>query len=95
MPLTTSGDPKRPIGAAAIATISVSACANYSPSLNVLGAYFPDWLFCIVAGVVLTVVVYLFLKRLAVDHLLAPSAVVYPTLVAFLSLALWLALFQY
>jgi len=95
MPLTTGGDPKRAVGAAVMATISVSGCANYSPSLNVLGAYFPDWLFCIVAGVVLTVVIYLVLKRFAVDHLFAPSAVVYPTLVAFLSLALWLALFQY
>ncbi|MFM0632442.1 YtcA family lipoprotein, partial [Paraburkholderia xenovorans] len=53
---------KRAIGVAAIAAIPISGCAN-SPSIGVLGAYFPDWLFCIVAGVVLTVVIYLILKR--------------------------------
>jgi hypothetical protein len=78
---------------AAIAAGLVSACAS-SPSIGVLGAYFPDWLFCIVAGVVLTVVIYLIVKRLQADHLMGPSAVVYPTLVAFLALAVWLMLFQ-
>ncbi|MGF6776890.1 YtcA family lipoprotein [Paraburkholderia sp. GAS334] len=79
---------------AAIAAVLVSGCAG-SPSIGVLGAYFPDWLFCIVAGVVLTVVIYLIVKRFQADHLLGPSAVVYPTLVAFLALAVWLMLFQH
>ncbi|WP_235850846.1 YtcA family lipoprotein [Paraburkholderia piptadeniae] len=79
---------------AVIATVLMSGCVN-SPSIGVLGAYFPDWLFCIVAGVALTVVIYLILKRLQVDDLLGPSAVVYPTLVTFLSLAVWLLLFQH
>jgi hypothetical protein len=77
-----------------IAAIFVSGCAR-SPSISVLGAYFPDWLFCIVAGVAIAVVIYLVLKRLQVDHLLGPSAVVYPTLVTFLALAVWLMLFQH
>ncbi|MGF6755718.1 YtcA family lipoprotein [Paraburkholderia sp. GAS42] len=79
---------------AAIAAVLVSGCAG-SPSIGVLGAYFPDWLFCIVAGVVLTVVIYLVFKRFQAGHLLGPSAVVYPTLVTFLSLAVWLMLFQH
>lgn len=85
---------KRAIGTAAIAAIPMSGCAN-APSIGVLGAYFPDWLFCIVAGVVLAVVIYLLLRRLQIAHLLGPSAVVYPTLVAFLALAVWLMLFQH
>ncbi|PRY00226.1 YtcA family lipoprotein [Paraburkholderia sp. BL25I1N1] len=85
---------KRAIGAAAIAAIPITGCTN-SPSIGVLGAYFPDWLFCIVAGVVLTVVIYLILKRLQPDHLMGPSAVVYPTLVALLALVVWLIFFQH
>jgi hypothetical protein len=79
---------------AAIATALMSGCAG-SPSINVLGAYFPDWLFCIVAGVVLTVVVHLLVKCLQAGHLMGPSAVVYPTLVIFISLVVWLMLFQH
>ncbi|MGF6936400.1 putative membrane protein [Paraburkholderia sp. UCT70] len=79
----------------ALAAVPLTGGCAYSPSIGVLGAYFPDWLFCIVAGVVLTVVINLILKRLQVDHLLGPSAVVYPSLVTFLSLAAWLMLFQH
>ncbi|HWT39102.1 MAG TPA: YtcA family lipoprotein [Paraburkholderia sp.] len=87
--------PKRAAGVtAAIAAAFVSGCSG-SPSISVLGAYFPDWLFCIVAGVVLTVVIYLILKRLQADHFLWPSAVLVPTLVTFFSLAVWLMLFQH
>jgi hypothetical protein len=81
-------------GVVAIAATLTSGCAN-APSIDVLGAYFPHWLFCIVAGVVLTVVIHLILTRLEADHLMTPPAVVYPTLVTFLSLAAWLVLFQH
>jgi hypothetical protein len=94
VPLAEGRCPKRAIAVAAIAAVLVSGCAN-APSINVLGSYFPDWLFCIVAGVVLTVVIYLILKRFQAGLLLGPSAVVYPTLVTFLSLAVWLMLFQH
>lgn len=79
---------------AAIAALLMSGCVN-APSIGVLGAYFPDWLFCIVAGVVLAVIIYLILKRLQADQLMRPAAVVYPTLVTFLALAVWLMLFQH
>jgi hypothetical protein len=44
---------------------------------------------------VLTVVIYLIVKRLQADHLMGPPAVVYPTLVTFFALAVWLMLFQH
>jgi len=97
IPLARGRWPKRAVEIAIammVATGLVSGCTN-SPSIGVLGAYFPDWLFCIIAGVVLTVVIYLIVKRLQADHLMRPSAVVYPTLVALLSLAVWLVLFQH
>jgi YtcA family len=94
LPLVRGRSPQRAIAIVVIAAGLVSGCAS-SPSIGVLGAYFPDWLFCIVGGVALTVIIYLLLKRLQVDHLLGPSAVVYPTLVAFIALAVWLTLFQH
>jgi hypothetical protein len=94
LPLARGRSSRRAIAIAVIAAGLVSGCAS-SPSIGVLGAYFPDWLFCIVGGVALTVIIYLILKRLQVDHLLGPSAVVYPTLVAFIALAVWLTLFQH
>ncbi len=83
----------RTIGTVVISGLLEAGCA-YSPSVNVLGAYFPDWLFCIVAGVVLTVAVYQVLARLPGSYRFGPSAVVYPTLVTFLALIAWLIFFQ-
>jgi hypothetical protein len=82
------------IGAAATASVSLQGCA-IAPSVAVLGAYFPDWLFCIIAGVVLAVALFLILKRFDHDRLLGPPAIVYPTLVTFFSLAAWLVFFQH
>ncbi|SAK51487.1 YtcA family lipoprotein [Caballeronia ptereochthonis] len=94
MPLVRVECSKRAAGVAALASILVSGCA-YAPSISVLGAYFPDWLFCIVAGVALTVILYLVLSRLKASNLLWPSALVVPATVTLLSLAVWLVLFQH
>lgn len=83
----------RMIGTAAVSGLLEEGC-THSPSVNVLGAYFPDWLFCIVAGVVLTVAVYQVLARLPGGYRLGPSAVVYPTLVTLLALIAWLIFFR-
>jgi hypothetical protein len=80
--------------AAPAAVILMSGC-TIAPSINVLGAYFPDWLFCGVAGVVLTIIIYMILKRAQSGDWLVPPVVVYPTLVALFSLAVWLIFFQH
>ena len=80
-------------GIAVITAPLLSGCSD-SPSISVLGAYFPDWLFCIVAGVVLAILSFLLLKRLSHDRLLGPPALVYPTLVTFFALLAWLIFFQ-
>lgn len=77
--------------AAAALCVLQTGCA---PSTNVLGAYFPDWLICIVAGVVLTVLVYMALARLGErDQSVAP-ALTWPTLATLLTLAVWLVFFR-
>lgn len=82
------------IGVAAVLALLMSGCAN-APSINVLGAYFPDWLFCIVAGVLLAIVVYRILQHRQRGALLGPPVVVYPSLVTLFSLVFWLAIFQH
>lgn len=94
MPLGSGIHPGRAIRLAATASMLLQGC-TISPSIGVLGAYFPDWLFCIVAGVVLAIGAFLLLKRLRHDRLLGPPALVYPTLVTFFSLAAWLIFFHH
>jgi YtcA family len=79
----------------AVAAMSLTAGCAGAPSVNVLGAYFPDWLFCAVAGVVLAVIVYRILSRTHYSDWLGPMPVFYPTLVTFFALVVWLIFFQH
>ncbi|MFM0339985.1 YtcA family lipoprotein [Paraburkholderia fungorum] len=75
------------------AMLMLTACSD-APSVGVLGAYFPDWLFCIVGGVLLVVCVHVLLSRSGRGAWLAPPAIVYPALTVLFSIALWVAGFN-
>jgi hypothetical protein len=66
----------------------LTACSG-SPSVGVLGAYFPDWLFCVVGGTVLTAIVHVLSYRHGRGGWLTPPALVYPTLTVLFSIVLW------
>jgi hypothetical protein len=72
--------------------VLLQGCSR-SPSTNILGAYYPDWLFCIVGAVAAVVVIRLVLLRVELDDWLYPQAVAYPALVALLSFLGWLLIF--
>lgn len=80
--------------ATALASVAMTGCTR-SPSLNVLGAYFPDWMFCMVAAAVLTVAVHVCAQRASRDRWFGPPALVYPGMFALFALVLWLIFFQH
>lgn len=83
----------RKFGLAVAAGLLLNGC-TFAPSINVLGAYFPDWLFCIVAGVSLTVIVNVIQDKLNLGRWLKPTALSYPALTTIFSIATWLIFFQ-
>lgn len=78
----------------AVAAGSLLSGCTLAPSVNVLGAYFPGWLFCIVAGVSLTVVVHVIQRKRNLGPWLTPVALTYPVLTTLFSLVVWLIFFQ-
>lgn len=73
--------------------VPLSGCSN-APSIPVLGAYFPDWLFCIFAGMLLAFLLQVLLARSGFAAWLVPSVLTYPVLTALLSMSTWLLFFQ-
>ena len=73
----------------------LGGCAT-SPSLNVLGAYFPDWMFCIVGAIVAAIVVHLVLRATGALNKATTSIlpVAYTALTVLLALVGWLIFFQ-
>lgn len=76
-----------------LVSLLLSGC-SLSPSLVVFGAAFPDWLFCLVAAVLTTIVIHLVLGRYALRERLAPLALSYPALAGLLAMLFWLSVFH-
>ena len=70
----------------------VAAGCGRAPSFDILGSFFPAWLFCLVAGLLLTVAFRWLLLRIQI--VIAAPILTYPSLTALITLALWLAFFR-
>ena len=71
-------------------------CAGCSraPSVNVLGSFFPAWMVCIIAAVVLAFGVRLLLLKFQLESEVGNLGLFYPCAVIFLACGLWLLFFR-
>jgi len=79
------------VGFILLGALFIESCAR-APTFDVMGSFFPAWLVCLAAAIVLTIAIRWLLIRLRIP-LLFP-AVSYPSLTALLTFALWLAFFR-
>lgn len=73
-------------------SLAVAGC-TLTPSISVLGSYFPDWLFCSVGALVLTLAVRGLLVQRGLERLLTPAPLVLPVLMLLFALLAWLIFF--
>jgi len=69
----------------------LAGCSR-APSVDILGSFFPAWLFCLAVSVLVAALVRWALSWFHTN--LALPVLAYPSLVAFLTLALWLIFFH-
>jgi hypothetical protein len=62
-----------------------------APSFDILGSFFPAWLVCLSVAILLTVISRALLNRYV--EIVWP-VLIYPSLTAFFTFALWLGLFR-
>jgi hypothetical protein len=65
-----------------------------SPTINVLGSYFPAWMACIVMGLFLTLITRELLIGMKLNNHLYPAPLVYLGMLMLFTFAAWLALFN-
>ena len=73
-----------------LTTLLLTGCGR-APSFDILGSFFPAWLLCFVAAILLTVLSRELLRRYV--EIVWPI-VTYPSLAALFAFALWLTLFR-
>jgi YtcA family len=72
----------------------VTCGCGRAPSFSILGSYFPAWLLCLVAGILLTALTHWLLTRLELAKELIWTILVYPCMTAFFAFTLWLIFFS-
>jgi hypothetical protein len=73
------------------AMLLLTSCSR-APSFDIVGSFFPAWLLCVFAGLLLTVTARWLFLRLRV--VIALPVLTYPSLTALFTFALWLAFFR-
>jgi YtcA family len=74
-----------------LAPLLFAGCSR-APSVDILGSFFPAWLFCLVISILLAILIRLVMLRAGVK--VAVPVLVYPSLAALLTFALWLIFFH-
>jgi len=65
-----------------------------APAINVLGSFFPAWMICLTAGVVLAFAVRFILLRYRLETEVGPLVLFYPCVVTLSTCLLWLIFFR-
>jgi hypothetical protein len=75
-----------------VLSIAVEGCRQ-SPAIEIYGSFFPAWLLCAAAGIVLTVLARLVLQKLQWETYFSALPLVYFALPVLLTCLLWLTFF--
>ncbi len=76
-----------------IATLPLAGCVR-APVMNILGSYFPAWMFCALLGILLAVLVRVIVTRFRLEEYARPAVLTYPCVAALFTLSTWLLFFS-
>jgi len=84
------------VGAAVVvfAFLAVRIFSHHSPTVDVLGSYFPAWMICIVSGLMLTLVAHWIVQVCHVKPYLGPVPLIYSCLMIIFTFAIWILFYQ-
>jgi hypothetical protein len=74
-----------------LTSLLLAGCKR-APTFDVVGSFFPGWLFCLAVSILLTVLTRWLFQHLRVA--VAPPILIYPSLTAAFAFALWLIFFR-
>jgi hypothetical protein len=77
----------------ALLTIAIAGCRR-APTFNILGSFFPSWLVCLFAGIILSVIANRIFARFALEKEILWPILVYPCLTLLFASVLWLIFFS-
>lgn len=90
----SASTPTRHLAGLALALPLVSTGCSHAPEYSIFGSFFPAWIFCSVAGLVLAAGARLLIARTAVAEHLAAPVLFYLSTATFLACMLWVMFYS-
>lgn len=77
-----------------VLAFGVRPLSHRSPTIDILGSYFPAWMICIISGLTLTLVVHWIVQVCNLKPYLGPAPLIYPCLMIIFTFATWILFYQ-
>jgi hypothetical protein len=74
--------------------LAVHLFSYHSPTVDVLGSYFPAWMICIVSGITLTLIARLIVQVRHWQPYVGPAPLIYTCLTIIFTFATWILFYQ-
>ena len=76
------------------AFLAVRIFSHNSPTVDVLGSYFPAWMVCILSGLALTFVAHWIVQMCQLKPYLGPAPLIYSSLTIIYTFVTWIIFYQ-
>ena len=74
--------------------VAVHLFSYHSPTVDLLGSYFPAWMICIVSGVTLTLIARWIVQARQWQPYVGPAPLIYTCLMFIFTFATWILFYQ-
>ena len=78
----------------AILILVVRPVSHRSPTIDILGSYFPAWMICIISGLTLTLVTRLIIRAYHLEPYASPAPLIYTCLTIIYTFLTWIIFYQ-
>jgi hypothetical protein len=68
--------------------------SNHSPTVDILGSYFPAWMVCILSGLTLTLIAHWIIAAQNPKPYFGPAPLIYSCLMVIFTFATWILFYQ-
>jgi hypothetical protein len=76
------------------AFVAVQFFSHHSPTVDLLGSYFPAWMICIVSGLTLTLIAHWIVELRDLKSFIGPAPLIYSSLMVIFTFATWILFYQ-
>jgi hypothetical protein len=74
--------------------LAVQLFSYHSPTVDLLGSYFPAWMVCIVSGLTLTLIAHWIVQVGNLKPYIGPAPLIYSSLMIIFTFATWILFYQ-